>query len=67
MIGFANELDPLPTTFDHPSRILRCEAECVNSYGVVLLTVWRVWIDFQASCSPVVGLHKSELMILPSS
>ena len=39
MIGFATRLDPLPTTFDHPSRILRREGRCVNRHVVVLLNV----------------------------
>ncbi len=31
MIGLATRLDPLPTTFDHPSRILRRIIFAVNS------------------------------------
>ena len=30
MIGVATRLDPLPTTFDHPSRILRRAPDRVN-------------------------------------
>jgi len=38
MIGVATRLDPLPTTFDHPSRILRWAPECVNRQVVITLT-----------------------------
>ena len=38
MIGDATRLDPLPTTFDHPKRILRPEVRCVNRLVVVLFT-----------------------------
>jgi len=34
MIGVATRLDPLPTTFDHPSRILRCRKFAVNRFAV---------------------------------
>jgi len=30
MIGVATRLDPLPTTFDHPKRILRSRPKRVN-------------------------------------
>jgi len=40
MIGLLRELDPLPTTFDHPNRILRRRVGCVNRHVVVLLTVF---------------------------
>jgi hypothetical protein len=57
LIGLATRLDPLPTTFDHPKRIVRVDPIRVNSKFVRILSNFdESGLSEETSCSPIVRL-----------